>query len=264
MNEKLCEHGCGQPATHTTKGSLLSGPFGGRPVHQCAKSHNSCPAVKQRKIDASIKKYGTEFPWQTKEILEKRASTNVSRYGSACTIKNSEVAEKRKRTILEKYGVDSPSKDPSVKDKIRKGVETAYQVDLSYRYRIIETRRQKYGDDYSDIVEKNRRTQISSGRWIDPSMRSEWYRYKRNVRRLTRKNYLANKDYINPQDFPFGNALYHIDHIYSIKDGFKNGIPYQLIANKYNLRVVWHIDNKKKHTISEQTIQELVSKIIGA
>ena len=42
---QLCQHGCGHLATHTTKGSLSSGPFKGKPVRQCSKSANSCPAV---------------------------------------------------------------------------------------------------------------------------------------------------------------------------------------------------------------------------
>ena len=78
MNIIQCEHGCGQVATYQTKSSLKGGPFGGRPVWQCAKSHNSCPAVKKRKTESSIKKYGTEYPWQTQEIIEKRGQTQLT------------------------------------------------------------------------------------------------------------------------------------------------------------------------------------------
>ena len=52
----LCQHGCGKPAIHITKGSLGTGPFKGAPVHQCAKSSNSCQAVKDRKVASSLAK----------------------------------------------------------------------------------------------------------------------------------------------------------------------------------------------------------------
>lgn len=261
---QLCEHGCGQPATYTTKGSSLSGAFRGRPVHQCAKSHNSCPAVKLRKVETSLQKYGTAYPWQTSEILSKRAQTNIEKYGHACSLRGVDVERKRKNTIKERYGFEHHMKNTDIKTRASDGLLQAHKSDPTYRRRVIETRRDRYGDDFSDIVDKIRRTQVSKGRWIDPSTRSQWYEYKRKVRRLTRKNYEFYRDRLNPSNLPLGTTFYQVDHIYSIKDGFQNNIPYQVIANVNNLRVIWHTENKKKHTTSDISIQELISKIMGA
>ena len=81
--KNLCQHGCGQPATYTTKSSLGTGPFKGAPVNQCARSHNSCPAVKAKKVASSIKKYGTEYPWQTPEVAKEKDI-----YKMKCAVKN--------------------------------------------------------------------------------------------------------------------------------------------------------------------------------
>ncbi|NJO64884.1 MAG: hypothetical protein HC836_44215 [Richelia sp. RM2_1_2] len=60
-----------------------------------------------------------------------------------------------------------------------------------------------------------------------------------------------------------GNNLNGIsrDHIYSINDGFKNQISYELISHPANCRLVQQTENSKKHTKSLITIDELVSRI---
>jgi len=264
MNTQYCRHGCGQVATHTTKGSLWNGPFKGKPVHQCAKSANACPAVKQRKVETSRKNFGTDYPWQTTEVLDRRKQTTIEKYGDVCSLKNPEQQAKRKATLLERYGVEEPTLNADIRAKAAAGVKQSYINDPTLAKRQIESRRAIYGDEYADIVEKNRQTQIANGRWIAPEKRSEWNLYKFKVKQLTAKVYKANKDVINPNNLPLGVCDYQIDHIYSIRHGFENNIPYKLIANIHNLRMLWHTDNKSKHIRSDQTIEELASKIIGA
>lgn len=260
---QYCQHGCGQLATYTTKGSRWNSPFKGKPVHQCSQSHHACPAIKQKKIDTSRKNFGTDYPQQNKDHMAKIVETNINKYGHACSLKNPEQQAKRTATLLERYGVEHPTMNDTIRRKAANSIAQSYIEDSTYATRIIKTRSQKYGVDYASIVNKTRDTQIANGRWVAPENRTAWNLYKFNVRQLTAKAYTAYKHLLNPLDLPIGVCAYQLDHIYSIRHGFANNIPYQIIANFHNLQVLWHIDNKSKHIQSNQTIQELVTKIIG-
>jgi hypothetical protein len=145
----LCQHGCGQPATYQTKSSLGSGPFKGAPVDQCAKSPNSCPAVKARKIANSIEKYGTAYPWQTKDIIEKRNQTNLAKYGHVSSIMNPDIQAKRKKTMLDRYGVEEPTQNEEIRAKAAAGVKQSYINDPALSTKQLQSKKEKYGEECS-------------------------------------------------------------------------------------------------------------------
>lgn len=260
---KLCQHGCGQPATHTTKSSLGTGPFKGAPVHQCAKSPNSCPAVKARKVANSIKKYGTQYPWQTKDIIEKRNQTNLEKYGHISSIMNPAIQAKRKKTMLDRYGVEEPTQNKELRAKATAGLKKALNENPEISVQMVKTRRDRYGEDVPSVVEKNRAIQIANGRWVDPALKTEWARYKAQVKYHTARNYRKFKNLINPDNLPLGRCQYQVDHIYSIRHGFENKVDPIVVANISNLRMLWHVDNKSKHIRSDQTLEELLAKTKG-
>jgi hypothetical protein len=259
----LCQHGCGQPATHQTKSSLGSGPFKGAPIDQCAKSPNSCPAVKARKIANSIEKYGTAYPWQTKDIIEKRNQTNLAKYGHISSIMNPGIQAKRKKTMLDRYGVEEPTQNEEIRAKAAAGVKQSYINDPKLSTKQLQSKKEKYGNDFADIVSKSRTTQIANGRWVDPAKKTEWAQYKFRVKYLTAKAYKKFKDIINPADLPIGRCEYQVDHIYSIRHGFENNVDPTIIADIANLRILWHTENKSKHIRSDYTLKELTAKTKG-
>lgn len=259
----LCQHGCGQPATHTTKSSLGSGPFKGAPVHQCSKSSNSCPAVKAKKVTSSLEKYGTAYPWQTKKIIEKRNQTNLAKYGHVSSIMNPEIQAKRRATMIERYGVEEPTQNEKIRIKSAASIKQSYVKDPTLSARQTKRKREKYGEDLAEIVKKSRATQIANGRWVDPSLKTEWAQYKFRVKYLTAKIYKKHKNIINPDNLPIGRCAYQIDHIYSIREGFENKVDPELVAHIKNLRLLWHLENKKKHIRSDQTLEDLIAKTKG-
>jgi len=260
----LCQHGCGKPAIHITKGSLGTGPFKGAPVHQCAKSHNACSSIKQKKMETSIKNYGTAYPQQNKDHMAKIMATNIEKYGHACSLKNPKQQAKRKATMIERYGVEEPTQNKELRAKAAEAVKQSYVNDPTLSKRQIQTRREKYGEDYKEIVNKTRNTQIANGRWVDPAVRTEWAQYKFRVKYLTAKAYKKHKDIINPNNLKIGLCDYQIDHIYSIRHGFENKVAPEVIANIHNLRLLWHTENKSKHIRSDTTLEELTAKTKGA
>jgi hypothetical protein len=86
-------------------------------------------------------------------------------------------------------------------------------------------------------------------------------KYSRTVRSLTRFTFNKNKDLIDIEGLKkLDSEKYHIDHIYSISDGFLNNVDPKIIASVNNLRVISKIQNLKKGKISEQSLSELLDK----
>lgn len=54
---------------------------------------------------------------------------------------------------------------------------------------------------------------------------------------------------------------FEIDHIFSIKDGFDNKVPLNVISDKQNLRLITIKENKNKHSNSLMTLEELYSRV---
>jgi hypothetical protein len=208
-----------------------------------------------------LAKYGTEFPWQTDEVKKKKAETNLAKYGTTVSILNPEIQAKRKKTMLDRYGVEQPTLNESIKKKAALGVKQSYANDPTLSKRQVQSKKEKYGEDFAEPVAKGRATQIANGRWVDPDLRTPWAQYKFRVKYLTSKLYKKHKDLLNPDDLPIGRCDYQIDHIYSIRHGFENGVDPEIIASLPNLRLLWHTENKSKHIRSDQTLEALLEAV---
>ena len=83
--------------------------------------------------------------------------------------------------------------------------------------------------------------------------------YKNEVIQLTNINYKKYKSIINPNNFKRGINQYHLDHIYSIIDGFNNNVDPNIIASPVNLRMLLEKDNISKNGNSHMTLDQLFS-----
>jgi hypothetical protein len=81
------------------------------------------------------------------------------------------------------------------------------------------------------------------------------------VRALTERNYHLFKNQINPKSLKRSFKANHIDHIYSISQGFKNKINPFWIAHPCNLQMLKAKENKKKNAKCGHTVEELFEKI---
>lgn len=83
--------------------------------------------------------------------------------------------------------------------------------------------------------------------------------YSKTVRSLTRFTFNKNKNLIDPNGLKdLDSKNHHIDHIYSISDGFINNIEPKIIASVNNLRVIKKDENLKKGKKSELTLEKLL------
>jgi hypothetical protein len=125
----VCENG--NPLKYIKFGQGYS-EFCNNPVNcDCKKTK-----VRDKKIKTNLKKYGTEWPSQSKEVQEKYRKTNLEKYGVSNWAKTTDsknikinfwknishdakfkISTKRQITNLKKYGVLNPSQIETVKQK---------------------------------------------------------------------------------------------------------------------------------------------------
>lgn len=83
--------------------------------------------------------------------------------------------------------------------------------------------------------------------------------YSKLVRTLTRKVYNKYSKLVNPNDFKISRLDYHLDHIVSIYDCWKNNVNPKLVSAASNLQLLLASDNLSKSHKSEDL--KLVSMI---
>lgn len=127
----MCIYGCGNLGIIKNKSNL---------GWRCAKSPNSCPAVKAAKKQTVLEKYGVTNVSKCPAILEKKKATWIRNYGvdnpskaeiNIAKIKAAwpDIQTKRQETSLRKFGVDSYSKTQEFQDRRKETWLTKYGVD---------------------------------------------------------------------------------------------------------------------------------------
>ncbi len=74
--------------------------------------------------------------------------------------------------------------------------------------------------------------------------------YKKAIHNLSNRVYRKYKQYINPNNLKRNRYFYHLDHIYSVIDGFENNIPIEIVSNPNNLRLIPAKENHIKFSKS--------------
>ena len=85
--------------------------------------------------------------------------------------------------------------------------------------------------------------------------------YRQIVTFLTEKTYRKFKQEINPHDLrrKVGSGSYHLDHKYSVFQGFVDGILPDIIASKHNLQMLLGSENMAKGTKCHITLECLIN-----
>jgi hypothetical protein len=91
----------------------------------------------------------------------------------------------------------------------------------------------------------------------------EWTLYRKMAYLIMEKNYKKWKEIINPSDLPRGRKKYHVDHKYSVLEGFKNNILPSIISNPSNLEMIYYKDNLSKDFKCTITKKQLMEGVLG-
>ena len=86
------------------------------------------------------------------------------------------------------------------------------------------------------------------------------FNYKEHVQQLTNHNYRKYRSIINPSNLHRSRNKYHLDHIFSIINGFENSVPAEIISHPFNLRMLKAIDNLSKNGRSDILLDELYNR----
>jgi hypothetical protein len=156
-------------------------------------------------------------------VLQKMKDTSLERYGVANPSSAAFVKEIRKQKALNKYGVDNVSKSKSIKSTLS-----------------------KQRTDYWNEVYANKKYTNDGLTRLQYSHRCQQY---------ANTQHQHHKDLIDPEGKR--GKHWHLDHIYSVTDGFLNDVPVNIISDISNLRLISAKDNYKKHKRSEKTLAEL-------
>lgn len=128
-------------------------------------------------------------------------------------------------TWLEKYGVDNPSKHPTIKQK---------------------------------LSDRNKEWQV-----LNPKDRTLVEEYYIAVKLVTNRNWYEHFYTINPNRLTRSRDM-HLDHIYSISEGFKHNVSPEIIGHWTNLRLIPKIDNSSKgancHKTKDQLLEDFYKK----
>lgn len=180
---------------------------------------------------------------------------------------NNEHIDKRNITILEKYGdlesyaIHTNSK--KVESCLKKhGVEYVTQTDF-YKERRKKTLNEKYGSENYNNPNKTKETRINNNTQINDDVINNFIEYKKVVVNRTITIYRNNIELINPNSLKRGKKDYHIDHRFSIKQGFLNNIPIEVITHPINLEMIHYMDNLEKQDNCSVSLNDLLDGIIN-
>lgn len=106
-------------------------------------------------------------------------------------------------------------------------------------------------------VEKMMQTKYKNGTLIPLEQKPEFQRYIFLARYFTELNDLTKLENYNKRGRAGTNGAYHLDHIYTIFDGFSNNVPPEIIGNINNLRFIPWEENVSKNFNSCITLDTL-------
>jgi CHAT domain-containing protein len=189
----------------------------------CSAHHRSCPAVLDKGYQTNLAKYGSKTPAGAESVREKMRATTVEKYGVENASSLEFVKQIRRKKALAKYGVDNVSKADSIK-------------------KILAEQRSEY---WAEVYKTKKFTADGLTR----------YQYGRRCHQYAETQYHRHQQQIDPEGKR--SKHWHVDHIYSVTDGFLNDVPVNVISDISNLRLISDTDNYAKHKKSEKNLDQL-------
>lgn len=173
--------------------------------------------------------------------------------------------EKRKKTLESKYGefyndIIQNNRKNSMKKKY--GVSNSFQI-LEIKKKRKDVLLEKYNDENFNNPDKTRKTRIKNGTQINDEIIDGFIDYKKIVMNKTLTIYRNNQKLINPQNLKRSKKDYHLDHLFSIKQGFLQNIPIEIISHPCNLQMIYYKDNLKKQDECWISKDDLLNNIIS-
>lgn len=203
--------------------------------------------------------YGVDNIGKIDGHSEKCKATSRLKYGTDHPQQYSKIRSKSENTCLKKYGVSNPLQSDVIKTKIKKTTVDRFGVkNVSQSESIKQKKEQTYLKHYSSFhylaSDKRRRLMESEGKWITSDQKSDYEYYTQLVWCETRRQNLASLNHFEKR----GVKRYHLDHKFSIMEGFKNGILPHIIGGLKNLEFIPYNENCSKGSKCSINLSEII------
>lgn len=179
--------------------------------------------------------------------------------------KNSKSRKQWETKLLEKEGINNVWQRNEVKEKCKNSIQNNYGVDnISKSDLIKKIKKQTFLQNFPDIRKRNE----ENGIWIPLSCLSKYEIYKYHVWQFTKINFIKYGDEylnLNKKTQKQLNKILEqknkltIDHKFSIKQGFLDNIPPEVIGSIVNLEILTMSKNASKKEKCSITLQKLTN-----
>ena len=190
----------------------------------------------------NLKKRGVEYTLQDPDVQLKRQQTCIKKYGVTNPFQANIIKERIRSANIEKYGVEWTSQVPWVQEKMKKTMIERYGHHNTFCDRDIWNlghiaRTGKTHEEFLETADemrlyRNRVTSVSNAQPL---------------------HLLENSDKRGRDD-------HHLDHKFSVIDGFEKGILPDIVGHFANLQFIPAKENLLKGRQSSITINELMRK----
>lgn len=248
-------------------------------VHVTKQTH-----INQKRNNTMFLKYGTIDPLEIKDgrkrginkcindpkVKIRRELTNLEKYGVDHPFKSMKFQDYLKQCNIDKFGVPNCMFDDKIREIhtnacIIRDENRLNDIDdngLNSFERVVQNRLNDIDDNglnsYQRAGEKTKETNIKNGRWIPDEEKTDFEIYYSEVWKYTRRQNINNLENIEKRGHA-NKGLYHLDHKFSIFEGFKQLIPAKIIGSICNLEMVVGRNNLakgRKCSISEEKLIE--------
>ena len=195
--------------------------------------------------------------WENRYLKTSSVSASTSRRNRLGLNNNqtTEAKEKRANSLREGFASGrikpkqwTPEESAARYKKIRSATEEKYGV---YSTLLIP-----------EVREKQYQSKVNKGIITPREKRSKRQLYYDAVVRLTKISWNLHFDKINPNRL--NRSEWDLDHIYSIQEGFKQGIPPYIIAHWTNLRMLEPSKNYSKGMRCDKTKEQLFEDVFSS
>lgn len=114
----------------------------------------------------------------------------------------------------------------------------------------------KWQEVYENVHKKYRQNMEDSGTWIKLEDLDSWIKYQLRVWFLTEQSVI--NDAI--KDIEKRSTFWHLDHIFSVKQGFLLDVEPEIIASPVNLRIISRSQNCSKQDRCDITLEKLCNE----
>lgn len=177
-------------------------------------------------IVSNREKYGTDFPNQNQDVINKRHETNIKKYGVKSVCQTNEFKEKRRQSLIKHYGTSNLHEIPEIMKKVEETNLKNLGVRNPFESKEIQKKCEKSNLNNNGYI---RPTRPPKYKFNDITFDSSWelafyvYHYK-NGNDIKREPYTINytfngKTHKYYPDFEVNGQLYEIKGDQFIKNG---------------------------------------------